>query len=261
MSKQTIIGRLSERFSEPPEQTAEEIDRELEQAVAAIKSEKLQTLEGKKVLSGSDSAEGGKVYIMDLKPMYALLGGSEGRVAENLREACHREFAQRSVPGRDRASRENDLFVMRFAGISEQEAFSRAAIIVNTIGIDLLGSRFETLEVPNLLVATPAAGAFNADGSANLEAMRAAVESGGTPVTMDKPGDDAPHWIKLRWKKELQSLELRAQSLRPRTETAARAARSPLQYVKRQIGDRRKLTKSISGRERRKILDRRGRGY
>ncbi len=261
MSKPSFIDKLSERFSEPVEKSAEEIDRELAEAVEAIKSEKVQTLAGEKVLSRTDSSAGGKVYIMDLKPMYALLGGSEGRVAENLREACHKEFAERSVRGRDQATREGDLFVMRFAGISDQEGFMLAATIVNTICMDLLGSRFETMKVPDLLVVTSAAVAFNPDGSPNPDAMRAAVADGGFPVSMDKPDDDAPHWIKLRWKKELQNFQLRAQAFKARSEAAKRPSRSPIEYVKRQIGNRRKHTKPFSGRDARKTMDRRGRGY
>ena len=261
MSKQSFINKLSQRFSEPVEKSAEEIDRELAAAVEAIKTEKVQTLAGDKVLGRSDGSAGGKVYIMDLKPMYALLGGSAGRVAENLREACHKEFAERGVKGRDQATLEGDLFVMRFAGIGDQEGFTRAATIVNIIGLDLLGSRFETLKVPNLLVATSAAVAFSPDGSANRDAMRAAVEDGGSPVSMVKPGDDAPHWIKLRWKKELHNFQLRVQHSRAESEAARRPSRSPVEYVKRQIGDRRRQTKPFAGREARKTMDRRGRGY
>ncbi len=266
MSKKSFINKLSERFSEPAEKSPEEIDRELAAAVEAIKAEKVETLEGEKVLSSNDSQAGGKVYIMDLNPIYDLIGGSEGRSAENLRETCHEEFAERSVKGRDQATLEGDLFVMRFAGISDQEGFTLAATIVNTVGIDLLGSRFEALEVPNLLVATSAAVAFNPDGSPNRDAMRAAVEDGGFPVSMDKPDDDAPHWVKLRWKKEVRNFQLRTQEFKAKSEATPHPSRGASEYVKhktdtRRVQIRRVRIKSFEGEDKRKTLDRRSREY
>ncbi len=261
MSKKSFINKLSERFSEPAEKSPEEIDRELAAAVEAIKAEKVETLEGGKVLSSNDSQAGGKVYIMDLNPIYDLIGGSEGRSAENLRETCHEEFAERSVKGRDQATLEGDLFVMRFAGISDQEGFTLAATIVNTIGMNLLGGRFETLEVPNLLVATSAAVAFNPDGSPNLDAIRASVKDGGFPVSMAEPDDDAPHWVKLRWKKELRDFQLRTQEFKAKSEAARHPARAVSEYVKRQTDDRRIHMRPFEGEDKRKILNRRGRGY
>ncbi len=253
MSKKSFFNKLSERFSGPEEKSPEEIDRELAASVEAIKAEKVETLEGEKVLSSSDSQAGGKVYIMDLNPMYDLIGGREGRSAENLRESCHEVFAERMVKGRDQATLEGELFVMRFAGISDQEGFKLAAAIVNTIGMDLLGSRFETLEVPNLLVATSADAAFNPDGSPNPDAMRAAVEDGGLPVSMAKPDDDAPHWVKLRWKKEVLNFQNRTQEPKAKPES---------KYIKletdsRRVSIRRVRVKPFEGEDRRNISDRR----
>lgn len=266
MAKKSFINKLSERLSEPAEKSPEEIDRELAAAVEAIKAEKVETLEGEKVLSSNDSQAGGKVYIMDLNPIYDLIGGSEGRSAENLLATCHEEFAERSVKGRDQATSEGDLFVMRFAGISDQEGFTLAATIVNTVCIDLLGSRFETLEVPDLLVVTSAVAAFNPDGSPNLDAMRASVKDGGFPVSMTEPDDDAPHWIKLRWKKEVLNFQLRTQEIKARSEAAQRPSRPSSKYIKRKADDRRVLirrvrVKSFEGEDKRKTLDRRSLEY
>jgi len=260
MSKESFISKLSKRLGEPADTSPEDIDREVTAAVEAIKSEKVDTLEGGKVLSGNDSEKGGKVYIFDLQPIYELLGGSNGRMADNLRESCQNEFAEQSVRGRDRASLEGDLFVMRFAGISEQEEFMRAANIVNTVGSALLGSRFETLEVPALLVAASAASAFNPDGSPNLDAMRAALEDGGFPVSMDDPDDDAPEWVKLRWQKEVRNFQIREQTFKAKAKEA-RAIRAEVDRVKRKASDRRKLAAGSPGDDRRQTFDRRGRGY
>ncbi len=264
MSKKSFINKLSERFSEPAEKSPEEIDRELAAAVEAIKAEKVETLEGEKVLSSNGSQAGGKVYIMDLNPIYDLLGGGEGRLAENLRETCHEEFAERSVKGRDQATLEGDLFIMRFAGISDQEGFTLAATIVNTICMDLLGSRFETLEAPDLLVVTSAAVAFNPDGSPNLDAIRASVKDGGFPVSMAEPDDDAPHWVKLRWEKEVRNFQLRSQEFEAKSEAAPRPSPGASEYDKYITDDRRVLirrvrVKSFEGEDKRKTLDRRSR--
>lgn len=253
MSKKSFIDKLLEKLSEPEEKSPEEIDRELAEAVEAIKSEKVKTLEGEKVLSSNVSQDGGKVYIMDLDPIFDLLGSSEGRVAENLRENCHKEFAELSVQGRDKATHEGNLFIMRFAEISDQEGFALAATIVNTIGLELLGSRFESMEVPNLLVVTSADAAFNPDGSPNLDAMRTSVKDGGLPVSMTEPGDDAPHWVKLRWKKEVLNLQRRAEESKAKPE---------IKYVKlttdiRRVSIRRVRVKLFDGEDRRKISDRR----
>ncbi len=266
MSKKSFINKLSERFSEPAEKSPEEIDREVAAAVEAIKAEKVETLEGEKVLSSNDSQAGGKIYIMDLNPIYDLIGGSEGRSAENLRETCHEEFAERSVKGRDQATREGNLFVMRFAGISDQEGFTLAATVVNTICMELLGSRFETLEVPDLLVVTSAAVAFNPDGSPNLDAMRASVEDGGYPVSMTEPADDAPHWVQLRWKKEMRNFQLQAQESKAASEAAQRPSGAASKYIKREADDRRVLirrvrVKSFEGEDKRKTLDRRSQEF
>jgi len=261
MSKKSLINKLLERFGEPADTPPEEIDREVTAAVESIKAEKVETLEGEKVLSGSDSQSGGKVYIFDLQPIFGIIGGSEGRLADNLRKSCRKEFAELSVRGRDQATLEGDLFVMRFAGISDQENFILAANIVNTIGKDLLGSRFETLEVPDLLVVTSAANAFNPDGSPNLEAMRAAVEDGGFPVSMEKPDDDAPHWVKLRWKKEMQNFEISSQELQAKSEAIRGSTHDPSEWVKRKTESRRERAMRFEGKDKRKAFDRRGRGH
>jgi hypothetical protein len=267
MSKKSFINKLSERLSEPAEKSSEELDRELAASVEAIKAEKVETLEGEKVLSsGDDSKAGGKVYILDLDPLYGLIGGSEGRLAENLRENCDKEFAGRSVEGRDQATLEGDLFVMRFAGISDQEGFILAATIVNTIGKELLGSRFETMEVPDLLVVASAAVAFNPDGSPNLAAMRTSVKDGGLPVSMTEPDDDAPRWVKLRWKKEVRDFQRRTQEFKAKSEAAQRPSGDADEYVKyetdnRRVSIRRVQTKSFEGEDKRQTLERRSRGY
>ncbi len=262
MSKTSFINKLSERFSEPVGKSSEELDRELAASVEAIKAEKVETVEGKKVLSSNGSETGDKVYILKLNPLYDLIGGSNGRLAENLRETCQKEFAERSVAGRDKATCEGALFVMRFARISDQEGFILAATIVNTIGMGLLGSRFETLEVPELLVVTSAAVAFNQDGSPNLDAMRAAAKDGGLPVSMAEPADDAPNWVKLRWKKEVRNFQLRAQESKTKSEAAPRPSYDASKFVKhitdaRRVLIRRIRIKPFEGEDKRKTLDRR----
>ncbi len=91
---------------------------------------------------------------------------------------------------------------MRFTGLGPTDGFNQAAAIVNDIGTRLLRDRFLTMDIPNLVVAADAGDITGEDGSLNLEKVQAAVESGGLSLAMEKPGDDAPEWIKLRWKNE-----------------------------------------------------------
>ncbi len=89
---------------------------------------------------------------------------------------------------------------MRFTGLGPTDGFNKAAAIINDIGTRLLRDRFLTIDIPDLLVAADAGEVIGEDGWLDLEKVQAAVESGGLSLAMEKPGDDAPEWIKLRWR-------------------------------------------------------------
>ncbi|HEC91098.1 MAG TPA: hypothetical protein ENI55_05470 [Alphaproteobacteria bacterium] len=264
MSKESFIHRISKRLGEPESIKPEDIDREVAAAVEAIKAEKTETLDGAEVLSdnrGEAAGKAAKAYIMDMAPIYKIIGGRKGRMAENLRESCEKEFAAQSTNGRDRASIEGNLFLMRFYGLDENSGFAKAATIVNTVGAGILGSRFETLEVPSLLIAADVGDIINEDGSVNMDGLLAAVGSGGVPVLSDKPGDDAPQWAKLRWEEKARGPEIHETRTDAKSKPRAEPAGNLDSNVKRNLNERRKLNARFKGGDRRKSFDRRGRGY
>ncbi len=261
MAKESFIRRISKRLGEPEEIKPEDVDRELAAAVEAIKAEKTETLGGAEVLNDNWGEAGDKVYVMDLAPIYKIIGGRKGRMAENLLESCKKVFAEHSTKGRDRSSLEGDLFLMRFYDLDEKKGFVKAATIVNTVCTGLLGNRFETLEVPSLLIAADVGEITNGDGSVNMDGLLAAVEAGGSPILFDKPADDAPQWVRLRWEKEVHDLEIREIKIKAKTKPQARPARTSLDTVKRSGSERRKSNTRFKGGDRRKSFDRRGRGH
>ena len=264
MAKESFIHRISKKLGEPEEIKPEDIDREVAAAVEAIKAEKTDTLDGAEVLSdnrGEATGKADKAYIMDLAPIYKIIGGMKGRLAENLRESCKREFAAQNVKDHDSSSFEGNLFLMRFYGLDANKGFAKAATIVNTVGTGILGSRFETLEVPSLLIAADVRDITNEDGSVNMDGLLATVEAGGSPVSLDKPGDDTPQWVKLRWEKEARDLEIRKIKIAAKPKPKAHPVKTSDDIVKRKSSERRKMNARFKGGDRRKSFDRRGRGY
>jgi hypothetical protein len=185
---------------------------------------------------------------------------------------CRKIFSEQIESGRGRASFEGNRFFMRFAGLDESQGFHRAALIVNEIGSRILGDRFHTMEIPWLVVAVDAADITAADGSLNLERVEAAVQRGGRPVAMDEPGAEAPEWVRLRWKRRLAGSDADQDDpmwteLTPEQRGTARASggagseRDPSGWIQRIARERRKQRQSFAGKDRRKRLDRRGRGF
>lgn len=266
MAKKSFFSKLTGGSKKDEDELIKNIDRELEEAVAAIETSDAETLDAKEVLSTGWGEAGDNLFIMDLNPIYEMIGGRSGRLAENLREACGRVFSQHTSPP-DHANVKGGHFVMRFTGGDDEEGFRNAAIIVNTIGRGILGDRFETMEVPELIIMAEVSGVTNPDGSLNSEKIEAEVKRGGIPLdAMDKPPDDAPHWIKLLWEKKNGGAEFFIEpgsSGDARKKDAPEASGAPLKEktsVKRGQ-DRRKTASFLHTDDRRKTLDRRGRGY
>ena len=154
------------------------------------------------MLGGGWGSDGDSINIMDLTPIFAMIGGPQGRQADNLRETCERVFDERVTKGDGRASVQGDKFLMRFLGASEAEGFYLAAIIVNDIGNHILGGRFVALEAPALLVVGDAGDLIGPDGKLDRQRLMSTVESGGHRVEMKEPPADAPEWMQLRWEKK-----------------------------------------------------------
>lgn len=262
MNKKSLFGRIAESLKEDEGPTAADIDREVESAVEAVKAQKLSTVSGDSVLRAGAERDGSeeRVYLMDLAPLYAIIGGRNGRVAESLREECGRVFGIRRLGPQDSGAHERDLFVMRFPGATPVKGFLRAAMVVNEVGKAILGDRFESMDVEGLLAVAREEDLRNADGSFNHDAARVAVDSGGLPVSMAEPPESAPQWIKLRWKSQQQRSDLIAMSAPKPQATKTKAQRDREHWLKRER-DRRKRQKPITIPDRRRSFDRRGRGY
>ncbi len=198
MGKQSLFGRIAKVLGEKEEESTEDIDRAVEEAVKAIDEMEVSVVEGDGLIGDGWGEAGDMVYIMDLAPIYEIIG-STGRQADNLHETCNRVFSQNLEGGRGRGSVEGTGFFMRFTGANQANGFHLAAVIVNEIGERVLGSRFQTMEVPALVVVADAASITNKDGSLNMERANAVVKSGGLTVAMDAPDADAPLWLRQRW--------------------------------------------------------------
>ena len=207
MGKQSLLGRIAKALREEKEQSSEDIDREVESAVKAIDELEVDVVEGGGLVGGGWGEAGEMVYIMDLAPIYAIIGGRKGRQADNLHETCGRVFSQRVEARRGRGAVEATGFFMRFTNAGKEEGFHLAATIVNDIGERVLGGRFQAMEVPALVVVADAASITNEDGSLNMEKTKSVVKSGGLAVTMEAPDADAPLWLRQRWDTPLGSGE------------------------------------------------------
>lgn len=199
MAKKTLFSRIFDSLEGPRERTSEEMDRELEESVNAIKAEKVDLIDASTLMSGGWGEAGDTVFIMSLAPIYKALGSHEGRLAEALRESCKRIFSDKITADRGRASIKGDNFVMRFSE-DKKTGFQLAGAIVNAIGIHNLSDRFKIMDIPDLLIVAEVGDITNGDGSLNDEKIKATVESGGRPIEMDQPGDGSPQWFKLFWK-------------------------------------------------------------
>ena len=185
---------------------------------------------------------------------------------------------------------------MRFAITRDAEAFQLAIEIVNTIGTQILGDRFHSMEVPGLVVVAEASDIMNKDGTLNSDRVRSVVDGGGIAVAMEEPPETAPEWMRLLWKNRLSSTIVRAEGAeaRPTEQVWQRGADGALQpgtsgwytldntpmakgevatggpaeprreidrFAKRKSEERRSRAHAFAGTDRRKAFDRRGRGY
>lgn len=144
-------------------------------------------------------SEGDAINILDLCPIYDMIGGAGGRQGENLRETCDRVFDQRVTKGDGRATVQGDKFLMRFLGVSEPEGFAMAAVIVNEIGTHILGGRFVAMEAPALLTVGDAGQLIGPDGKLNRQQILLTVKEGGYAVDLAEPPANVPEWMQMRW--------------------------------------------------------------
>ncbi len=176
----SIFDRWFKKDDQGP--SVSDIDAETKAAVDAIKSTATVDVEAEKVLKSGWGKPGEMVYIMNLSPIYIILGGREGRAGISLRESCGEIFKKYVNLGKGQSSFVGDNFFMKFYTLGDSEGYHRAAVITNEIGTSILGDRFETVDVPDLIIAAETQSITNEDGSINLDKTQAAIESGGADV-------------------------------------------------------------------------------
>jgi hypothetical protein len=199
MSKKSFFSRISESLSGPKEITSEELDREVEDAVASTMAKEVDLVDAASVVSRGWGEPGDIVFIMSLTPIFNAIGSSEGRLADSLREACGNIFREKGGADRGRCAIKNSNFIMHFV---DQEAigFQLAVTIINAVGTFILMDRFKTMDIDGLLTVVDAGDITNDNGSIDASKIDAAVKKGGVPTGMKQPGPDAPIWLKLFWK-------------------------------------------------------------
>ena len=295
MTKDRLWKRLGKALGKEVEETPEDIDREIESAVKAIKEAEVSSLSTDEVFDGARDDADGKAFVMDLAPVFATIGSRSERIVAANELICERVFADHVSRGSGRASFEGECFVMRFSKVRDDEAFRLAMDIVNTIGTQILGDRFHSMELPGLVVVAEAGDIMDKDGSLNPDKVRTVVDGGGIAVAMEEPPETAPEWMRLLWKSQLSSTIVRAEGAEARPseqvwqrgddgaldpgaagwrslDTAAAkgevAVGGPAKprreldgYAKRKSEERRRISRPFAGTDRRKAFDRRGRGH
>jgi hypothetical protein len=262
--KESIFRKLAKALGEVEEETSEDIDKQVEAEVRKVKATKLSGVKGEDVLSGEWGGKGDIIHIMDLAPIYDAIGSRGGRLYTATKLICQKAFEQRVVAGAGRAALRGEQLVMRFYSISPKKGFILAANIVNDVGVQVLGERFYTIEVPEILRAVDAGDLALEDGSLSLDKLPEALENGGLSLEFDEPDEDAPVWAKLLWKKRREyQARLVYETAKAKKPAPAKigAPRQHTSWARRKFGDRRMGRRPFEGEDRRKGVDRRGRGF
>ncbi|MDP6788164.1 MAG: hypothetical protein QGI13_13660 [Rhodospirillales bacterium] len=199
MAKKSFLNRLTRALRADEGPTAGDIDDEVESAVKAIGEAQIDTVNAEDVLGDGWGETGAMVYILDLVPLYKMIGSRTGRLVSALRATCESVFSHHAGAGRGRAVFRGDQYFMRFADTDETRTFRLAATIINEVGARIFGDRFQPMAIPGLLVVADVGDITNQDGSLNAEMAAAVVHGGGLVVDMDEPDSDAPAWLSLRW--------------------------------------------------------------
>lgn len=287
MAGKGMFGRLSGAFQGDKgakEETHADIIEELKAEVKAIQETERETVDGAGLFSQEWGKAGDLVFMINLVPMYKLIGGKEGRLAESLRETCKAEFNENIGGQRGRGTFQRDCFFMRFYDLGDQAGLEEAVKIVNKIGYRTFGNSFEKMEVPELLVAADAAD-ITTNGKLDASKAQDVIATGGVDLAFSEPDDRAPRWMKLVWQKVTQRQKLSGIEKKKKKElnweeakpldTGRRKRPSEPQWVEAKVdkehrssgdfvtrgADRRIKKQSFEGRNRRETFDRRGRGY
>jgi len=269
MKKKSLFGKIADAWRDDDEETPEDIDKDVEAAVAEIASRTVTSLSGDTVLHSGIGKAGDTVFVMDLNPVFAMIGGVNGRAAQGVVESCDRIFKQRRDDPLDRGVVETSKFIMHFNKLNEEQGFHRAALIVNEIGVYVLSDRFHKMEVPDILIAADVGDITDENGALSTKKLDVAIANGGKSIASAKPSADDPEWVKLRYQKKLREQHLVA--IKEHQDTGKNKAPEWIEgielsprrkLVKRSGRDRRHSKMAFSGRDQRSgQLERRGRGY
>ena len=200
MGNKSLLEKFTNALLDKDEESAEDIDRDVTSAVRSIEQNRGETLNGTAVLLDHWGRRGDLVYIMDLIPFYAAIGGRDSMMAARLPEACENVYAHHIAEGGGHGHVEGDFFFMRFIDASDKVGFRKAVEIINDIGSLMMGERFLKIELPALVVVSDAGDITDENGHIVLSKARSAVKSGGIRFSMDEPGPDDPEWLKHVWK-------------------------------------------------------------
>ena len=210
MAGRRIISRLSSAFqsenNKKEETHADHID-ELGVEVKANQETERQSSDDGSLFGQDWGGKGELVFIINLLPMYELIGGRDGRLAESLPETCKNEFAENIGRQRARGTLQRDCFFMKFHDMDDQAGLEEAVKIVNKIGYRTFGKSFGEMEVSELLVAADAA-EITAHGKLDLAMAKSVIAAGGVDLAFQKPMEIAPQWMKLAWQKITQKQKL-----------------------------------------------------
>lgn len=286
MAGRGMFGRLSGAFKSDnkKEETHADLIEELKAEVKAIQETERDSVDGAALFGQEWGKAGDLVFMINLVPMYKLIGGKEGRLAESLRETCKSEFAENIGGQRGHGTFQRDCFFMRFHDLGDQAGLEEAVKIVNKIGYRTFGASFETMEVPELLVGADVAD-ITTNGKLDPSKAQHVIAGGGVDLAFDEPSEKSPRWMKLVWQKVTQKQKLGKIEKKKKKEhnweeakplyTGERKRPSEPQWVEAKIdkerrsssdfvkrgSDRRTVKQSFDGQNRRETFDRRGRGY
>lgn len=197
MAKKSLFSRISKSLQGPEEKTSEELDRELQESVNRIWDEEVDLLEASSLTTGSRLESGDMVMIMSLSPIYKMIGGRQGRLADSLREACSRIFSQTTDAESGRGSIKGDEFVMRFFH-QKENSLGLAVGIINEIGVFVLSERFKSMDIPGLLTVAEVGDLADGDGMLDAGKLVATIKSGGRRIDdMEPAGPGEPVWYKM----------------------------------------------------------------
>lgn len=197
----SFFSKIKRAIAAGEDERPENIDREVEEAVNAIKSQHQETLDGAGILHDNWGCAGDLVFMMDLVPIYDAIGGPDSTVGRRLGEVCINLFEHHVAAGEALGRVEGELFFMRFAEPDHAAGFRLAAEIVKDVGTQMMGQRFQQIALPQLVVVADVADIQNASGHLDLAAAKAVKRRGGIRLDMGEPKQGDPAWLLECWRR------------------------------------------------------------